>query len=59
MPFPLVCIRLVHEQITNLEVFLPLVSKAFPSLTFLSLLKNPACPNELTGKDQDDYRRYR
>lgn len=49
----------MHEQITNLEVFLPLVSKAFPNLTFLSLLKNPACPNELTGKDQDDYRRYR
>jgi hypothetical protein len=46
-------------QIENLEVFLPLVSKAFPNLTFLSLLKNPACPNELTGKDQDDYRRYR
>jgi len=52
-------LSLNSNNIENLEVFLPLVSKAFPSLTFLSLLKNPACPNELTGKDQDDYRRYR
>jgi hypothetical protein len=23
------------------------------------MLKNPACPNYFTGKDQDDYQRYR
>ncbi len=35
------------------------VVKSFPNLTYLSMLKNPACPNYFTGKDSDDYKRYR
>lgn len=32
-----------------------------PNLKHLSLLKNKACPNELSdqNKDEDDYKRYR
>jgi len=35
------------------------IAKCFPNLTYLSMLKNPACPNYFTGKDMDDYKRYR
>mmetsp|Transcript_21160 Transcript_21160/g.59558 ORF Transcript_21160/g.59558 Transcript_21160/m.59558 type:complete len:235 (+) Transcript_21160:88-792(+) len=34
-------------------------TKLLPSLTYLSMLNNPGCPNELTQRDDDDYRRYR
>ena len=47
------------NQIADLAVFLADVGRAFPALTFLSMLKNPCCPNFFTGKDQEDYRRYR
>ncbi|KAL6080200.1 leucine-rich melanocyte differentiation-associated protein-like [Balamuthia mandrillaris] len=47
------------NNIEELEVFLEKVEKALPSLTYLSLLKNPCCPNYFTGKDQEDYQRYR
>jgi len=48
-----------NNNISELKVFLDCVSKAFPNLTYLSMLKNPACPNYFTGKDHDDYKRYR
>jgi hypothetical protein len=48
-----------NNNISELKVFLDSVSKAFPNLTYLSMLKNPACPNYFTGKDHDDYKRYR
>ncbi len=35
------------------------ITKAFSNITYLSMLKNPACPNFFTGKDFDDYKRYR
>jgi len=36
------------------------VSKSFPNLKYLSMLKNPSCPNFLLdGKGADDYRRFR
>eukprot|EP01089_Gocevia_fonbrunei_P000068 TRINITY_DN10046_c0_g1_i3.p1 TRINITY_DN10046_c0_g1~~TRINITY_DN10046_c0_g1_i3.p1 ORF type:complete len:148 (-),score=33.05 TRINITY_DN10046_c0_g1_i3:23-466(-) len=44
---------------SELEPFLNSISSAFPNLTYLSLLKNPSCPNYFTGKDQEDYQRYR
>ena len=47
------------NKIDDLEQFLGCVREAFPSLTFLSLLKNPCCPNYFVGKDQQDYNRYR
>jgi len=36
-----------------------LVVKNLPSLNYVSLLNNPGCPNELTQKDPNDYKRYR
>lgn len=35
------------------------VEYSFPNLRYLSMLKNPACPNYFVGKDFDDYKRYR
>ena len=35
------------------------IKQSYPNLTFLSLLGNTACPNELVLKDEDDYQRYR
>jgi len=48
-----------NNQIADIKGFLDCVVKSFPNLTYLSMLKNPACPNYFTGKDFDDYRRYR
>eukprot|EP01094_Clydonella_sp_ATCC50884_P020780 TRINITY_DN4389_c4_g1_i2.p1 TRINITY_DN4389_c4_g1~~TRINITY_DN4389_c4_g1_i2.p1 ORF type:complete len:272 (+),score=79.44 TRINITY_DN4389_c4_g1_i2:47-817(+) len=48
-----------NNDIDDLQVFLDSVVQCFPNITYLSMLKNPACPNPLIGKDQDEYRRYR
>jgi len=48
-----------NNNISDLERFLTEVAAKCPSLTYLSMMKNPACPNYFTGKDSDDYRRYR
>eukprot|EP01098_Paradermamoeba_levis_P015847 TRINITY_DN8288_c0_g1_i1.p1 TRINITY_DN8288_c0_g1~~TRINITY_DN8288_c0_g1_i1.p1 ORF type:complete len:264 (-),score=47.30 TRINITY_DN8288_c0_g1_i1:241-963(-) len=48
-----------NNNITDLGAFVSNISKQLPNLSYLSLLKNPACPNYFTGKDQDDYVRYR
>uniref|UniRef100_A0A2D4LFU6 Leucine rich melanocyte differentiation associated n=1 Tax=Micrurus spixii TaxID=129469 RepID=A0A2D4LFU6_9SAUR len=49
------------NQITELEALLDHLAEVAPSLEFLSLLGNSACPNELVCKDKDegDYQRYR
>ncbi|ETE64024.1 hypothetical protein L345_10209, partial [Ophiophagus hannah] len=48
-------------HITDLEGLLDHLAEVAPSLEFLSLLGNSACPNELVCKDKDegDYQRYR
>jgi len=48
-----------NNKIDDLRTFMDCVVKSFPNLTYLSMLKNPACPNYFTGKDFDDYQRYR
>jgi len=48
-----------NNNIDDLKTFLDCIEKAFPNLTYLSMLKNPACPNYFTGGDADDYQRYR
>jgi len=48
-----------NNNISDLKTFMDTLSKAFPNLTYLSMLKNPACPNYFNGKDFDDYKRYR
>ncbi|XP_072281029.1 leucine-rich melanocyte differentiation-associated protein isoform X2 [Pyxicephalus adspersus] len=49
------------NQISELDHFLDSLALSAPSLEYLSLLGNQACPNELvsTEKDEDDYQRYR
>ena len=48
-------------QISNLETLLSKVAHNLPSLHYLSLLGNLACPNQLSDveKDEEDYQRYR
>ena len=49
------------NKIGDIDAMFPkkLVAKNLPKLSYLSLLNNPGCPNELTQRDDDDYRRYR
>ncbi|XP_045766104.1 leucine-rich melanocyte differentiation-associated protein-like isoform X1 [Maniola jurtina] len=50
-----------NNQITDLDGLINKISVKFPSLTYLSLLSNKACPNQLSDldKDDNDYQRYR
>lgn len=48
-----------NNNITDLKMFIDNIKDKFPQLTYMSMIKNPACPNEITGKDSDDYQRYR
>ncbi|KAJ7324406.1 hypothetical protein JRQ81_017426 [Phrynocephalus forsythii] len=54
-------LMLNKNQITELESLLDHLVEVAPSLEYLSLLGNSACPNELVCKDKDegDYQRYR
>ncbi|XP_012881157.1 PREDICTED: leucine-rich repeat-containing protein C10orf11 homolog isoform X3 [Dipodomys ordii] len=54
-------LTLNKNQITDLECLLDHLAKVTPSLEYLSLLGNVACPNELVSleKDEEDYKRYR
>nr|XP_014351307.1 PREDICTED: leucine-rich repeat-containing protein C10orf11 homolog isoform X3 [Latimeria chalumnae] len=54
-------LMLNKNQITELESLLDHLAEATPSLEYLSMLGNQACPNELVSldKDEDDYQRYR
>ena len=52
-------LTLNKNKIGDLEGFLTQVKNSCPRLSYLSLLFNAACPNELVGKDDEDYRRYR
>ncbi|XP_062436490.1 leucine-rich melanocyte differentiation-associated protein isoform X3 [Rhea pennata] len=54
-------LTLNKNQISELESLLDHLAEVVPSLQYLSLLGNTACPNELISKekDEDDYQRYR
>jgi len=47
------------NHIDDLKIFLDCLTNSFPNLTYLSMMKNPACPNFFNGKDPEDYKRYR
>ncbi|UYV77981.1 C10orf11 [Cordylochernes scorpioides] len=51
----------VCRQFSNLEEVVAKVKSSYPQLRYLSLLGNPACPDQLTSlaKDEHDYRNYR
>jgi hypothetical protein len=48
-----------NNNIADLDLFLTHIRARCPALTYLSMLKNAACPNFFTGKPSEDYRRYR
>ncbi|XP_049869978.1 leucine-rich melanocyte differentiation-associated protein-like [Pectinophora gossypiella] len=54
-------LSLNNNQIADLEELIKKISDSFPSLSYLSLLSNKACPNQLSDLDKDDsdYQRYR
>lgn len=54
-------LTLNKNRIANLEVLLDKIAHNLPSLKYLSLLSNQACPNELSSlhRDEEDYQRYR
>ncbi|XP_071952933.1 leucine-rich melanocyte differentiation-associated protein-like [Antedon mediterranea] len=54
-------LMLNKNKITDLEVLLEQLKTQLPALTYISLLGNIACPNELSSsdKDEEDYKRYR
>lgn len=54
-------LSLNNNQITDLEPLMDKILERLPSLSYLSLLSNKACPNELSDidKDDSDYQRYR
>eukprot|EP00066_Takifugu_rubripes_P012308 XP_011601574.1 PREDICTED: leucine-rich repeat-containing protein C10orf11 homolog isoform X1 [Takifugu rubripes] len=54
-------LTLNKNQLTDIEGLLEHLADATPSLQYLSLLGNEACPNQLVSpdKDEDDYQRYR
>ncbi|XP_067046834.1 leucine-rich melanocyte differentiation-associated protein-like [Acropora muricata] len=54
-------LTLNKNKIANLDVLLDKIARNLPSLNYLSLLSNQACPNELSfsHRDEEDYQRYR
>lgn len=52
---------LFYLQFLDLETLLKQLTICYPHLTYLSLLGNPACPDQLSNseKDEEDYQRYR
>ncbi|XP_037553683.1 leucine-rich melanocyte differentiation-associated protein [Nematolebias whitei] len=54
-------LTLNKNQLTDIEALLEHLADLTPSLQYLSLLGNEACPNQLVSpdKDEDDYQRYR
>ncbi|XP_075894545.1 leucine-rich melanocyte differentiation-associated protein isoform X1 [Nelusetta ayraudi] len=54
-------LMLNKNQLTDIEGLLEHLADVTPSLEYLSLLGNEACPNQLVSldKDEDDYQRYR
>ncbi|XP_076365645.1 leucine-rich melanocyte differentiation-associated protein-like isoform X1 [Tachypleus tridentatus] len=49
------------NKFKDLDKLLIQLARCYPNLSYLSLLGNPACPDQLTSsdKDEEDYQRYR
>ena len=52
-------LSLNKNRIADAEPLLAAIAARCPKLSFLSLLGNAACPNELVERDEEDYKRYR
>ncbi len=59
-PLPnLTTLWLNNNNIADVEDVVGSLGKQCPRLQYVSLLRNPCCPNELMGKGDAEYRRYR
>lgn len=58
LPF-LHTLSLNKNRVYSLDTLLDKLAKYTPQLEYLSLLGNPACPNELMDGDEEDYQNYR
>jgi hypothetical protein len=56
-----VAVGALFKQISNLDLLFNKIGQNLPSLHYLSLLGNAACPNQPSDpdKDEEDYQRYR
>ena len=54
-------LSLTDIYITDVERLLDMLSRQLPALTYLSLLGNPACPDQLSCMDSsdEDYEQHR
>ncbi|XP_068631184.1 leucine-rich melanocyte differentiation-associated protein-like isoform X2 [Battus philenor] len=54
-------LSLNNNKLADLEGLIEKINEYLPGLTYLSILRNKACPNELSDcdKDDSDYQRYR
>ena len=48
-----------NNNLADIEEVVSVLKKKCQRLKYLSLLRNPCCPNDLTGRDEAEYRRYR
>jgi len=48
-----------NNKITRLEKIISQILKYFPCVSYVSMLKNPCCPNYWVGKSSSDYKKYR
>jgi len=48
-----------NNNIQYLDRFLAAIRGKVPNLKYLSMLKNPCCPNYFVGKGTSDYKKYR
>jgi len=48
-----------NNKIDDVRQFFEEIQAKCPNITYLSMLKNPACPNELSGREAEDYKRFR
>nr|BAM18521.1 unknown unsecreted protein [Papilio xuthus] len=54
-------LSLNNNKLTDLEGLIQKINENMPKLSYLSILRNKACPNQLSDSDKDDsdYQRYR
>jgi len=48
-----------NNSISYLDRFLASIKDKTPKLSYLSMLKNPCCPNYFVGRGSKDYKKYR
>ncbi|XP_077983876.1 leucine-rich melanocyte differentiation-associated protein-like [Glandiceps talaboti] len=55
----LTCLWLNQNKISNLTIFIDMLSRSFPNLRYLCMMNNPAAPSYFNGGSYQQYREYR